>query len=82
MWFDVAITLSCAGCGLVCGWIMCAVTGFDTDQYHEVIEKRGKPGDGEEMSAEQLSQVASRLREFATTMVENVDAHQNSCSGG
>jgi diguanylate cyclase (GGDEF)-like protein len=56
---------------------MCAVTGFDTDQYHEVIEKRGKPGDGEEMSAEQLSQVASRLREFATTMVENVDAHQN-----
>ncbi|MDB4749885.1 GGDEF domain-containing protein [Rubripirellula sp.] len=53
------------------------MTGFDTDQYHEVIEKRGKRGDGEEMSAEQLSQVASRLREFATTMVENVDAHQN-----
>ena len=77
MWFDVAITLSCAGCGLVCGWIMCAVTGFDTDHYHETIEKRGMQGEGEELSAEQLSQVAERLREFATTMVENVDAHQN-----
>ena len=77
MWFDVAITLSCAGCGLVCGWIMCAVTGFDTDHYHETIEKRGTQAEGEEISAEQLSQVANRLREFATTMVENVDAHQN-----
>ena len=76
MWFDVAITLSCAGCGLVCGWIMCAVTGFDTDHYHETIEKRGTQSEGEEISAEQLSQVANRLREFATTMVENVDAHQ------
>ena len=35
-----------------------------------------KLGQGDEISAEQLSQVASRLREFATTMVENVDAHQ------
>ena len=77
MWFDVAITLSCAGCGLVCGWIMCAVTGFDTDQYHETSGKREAIGDGEEISAEQLRTVANRLREFATTMVENVDAHQN-----
>ena len=77
MWFDVAITLSCAGCGLVCGWIMCAVTGFDTDQYYETSEKREAIGDGEEISAEQLRTVANRLREFATTMVENVDAHQN-----
>ena len=76
MWFDVAITLSCAGCGLVCGWIMCAVIGFDTDHYHEAIEKRANNGQGDEISAEQLSQVASRLREFATTMVENVDAHK------
>ena len=76
MWFDVAITLSCAGCGLVCGWIMCAVTGFDTDHYHEAIELRCADRDSEEMTAEQLTQVASRLRDFATTMVENVDAHQ------
>ena len=76
MWFDVAITLSCAGCGLVCGWIMCAVTGFDTDHYHETIEKRRTQSEGEEISAEQLRQVANKLREFATTMVDNVDAHQ------
>ena len=76
MWFDVAITLSRAGCGLVCGWIMCAVAGFDTDHYHETIEKRSTQSEGEEISADQLRQVANKLREFATTMVDNVDAHQ------
>jgi len=55
---------------------MCAVTGFDTDHYHEAIELRRADRDSEEMTAEQLTQVASRLRDFATTMVENVDAHQ------
>ncbi len=76
MWFDVAIMISCAGSGLVCGWIICAVTGFDNVHYHETIEKRSVQGEGEEVSAEQLSQVANRLREFTTEMVENVDAHQ------
>lgn len=76
MWFDVVITLSCAGCGLVCGWIMCAVTGLDIDHYSDVVAKRGKGRDTDQVTAEQLSQVANRLRDFATTMVENVDAHQ------
>ena len=76
MWFDVAITLSCAGCGLVCGWIICAVTGFDTDFYHDPADLRSVDRNPDEMTSEQLTQVASRLREFATTMEENVDAHQ------
>ena len=76
MWFDVAITLSCAGCGLVCGWIICAVTGFDTDFYHDPADLRSADRNPDEMTSDQLTQVASRLREFATTMEENVDAHQ------
>lgn len=76
MWFDVAIMLSCAGSGLVCGWIICAVTGFDTDHYHGTIDKRVMRGEKEEGSAEQLHEVANKLREFAMTVVENVDEHQ------
>ncbi|OUW80621.1 MAG: hypothetical protein CBD74_09270 [Saprospirales bacterium TMED214] len=76
MWFDVAIMLSCAGSGLVCGWIICALKGIETGPDHEMIYKRVILGEGEEVSAEQLTQVANRLREFATAMVEHVDAHQ------
>ncbi|MAI69626.1 MAG: hypothetical protein CMM01_01750 [Rhodopirellula sp.] len=76
MWFDVAITLSCAGCGLVCGWIMCAVTGFDNDHYHVRTEERGACGQEGEGSAGQLCQVASRLNEFTGKLVENINAHQ------
>lgn len=77
MWLDLAVALSCGGGGVVCGWIMHAWVGFGNYRFAD----RGGFPDGrdgdDEISQEQVSEVANRLRTYAVSMAADVDAHQS-----
>ncbi|MGI9472797.1 MAG: GGDEF domain-containing protein [Rubripirellula sp.] len=74
MWLDVAITVSCAGGGLVCGWIMHAFSGLDHERWDEPDTVDSATA---ELTSQQMSQAANQLREFASVMAADVDAHQS-----
>ncbi len=80
MILDLAIAFSCAGVGLVCGWLAHAFGwcggGDEISLRDDLLEAAQR----KLLSAEQerLAEVAERLREYATSMAMDVDEHQNS----
>ena len=80
LWFDLVIAMSCAGGGLVCGWIMHAFAGFGN---HTIVKQAAASlaqGDDIHLAGptrERVSEVADRLKEHAHLMAANVDAHQS-----
>ncbi|GAA5510798.1 diguanylate cyclase [Novipirellula caenicola] len=80
MILDLAIALSCAGVGVVCGWIMnglgWGVDFEDGDDKLTLVER----SELEQVKAEyeRLATAADRLREYATSMAMDVDKHQTS----
>lgn len=72
MWFDIAITVSCAGGGLVCGWILHAFSGMDHQRWDDEPESNRST-----LTFEEVSQAADQIRAFADGMVADVDAHQS-----
>ncbi len=77
MWLDLAIALSCAGGGLICGWIMHAIGGFGNYRIVKSAAASIVDRDGaEEPSPKRISEVAGRLRDYAIAMAADVDAHQ------
>ena len=72
MWFDIAITVSCAGGGLVCGWILHAFSGMDHERWGDESE-----GERSTLTSEEVTQAADQIRAFANGMVADVDAHQS-----
>ena len=72
MWFDIAITVSCAGGGLVCGWILHAFSGMDHERWCDESE-----GERSTLTSEEVSRAADQIRAFANGMVADVDAHQS-----
>ena len=75
MWLDVAITLSCAGGGLICGWVMHAFSGLDHERWSDDFELGREDNCG--LTGRQVSQTAKQLQEFAAVMAADVDAHQH-----
>ncbi|WP_197168980.1 GGDEF domain-containing protein [Novipirellula galeiformis] len=80
MFLDLAIALSCAGVGLVCGWIMHAigwgVDPADLNDDRSMIDRSEL--DHVKGEYERLAAAADRLREYAITMAMDVDLHQSS----
>ncbi|MEM9826779.1 MAG: GGDEF domain-containing protein [Planctomycetota bacterium] len=80
MWLDIAIALSCAGCGVTCGWVMHAIGGLNpaisTGEADGMLPSRSEFIEANEES-EMLSRVAGHLKEHASKMSSDVDAHQN-----
>ncbi|QDT02829.1 putative diguanylate cyclase YdaM [Rubripirellula lacrimiformis] len=83
MWLDLMIVMSCGGAGLACGWVMHATNAgasvATTSPESVGGVETGSPassGDDGEPSREKINEVADRLRAYAQTMAEDVDAHQ------
>ena len=85
IYLDIAVALSCAAGGAMCGWITHAVGVFAPQRSDVVRSIRESPGhDPEPVVAEPelaheelLAEVADRLKSHAAKMSENVDAHQS-----
>ncbi|EMI18474.1 Diguanylate cyclase, predicted domain protein [Rhodopirellula maiorica SM1] len=80
MILDLAIAFSCAGVGVVCGWIMNGLgwgVDFDGQDDELTLVERSEL---EQVKAEyeRLATAADRLREYATSMAMDVDKHQTS----
>jgi diguanylate cyclase len=81
MWLDIAIALSCCGCGLAAGWIAHAVGGFSdlevvkTKPAVSTTNSLPTPA-AEEDQAGSLASVAKQLESHVSGMSANVDAHQ------
>jgi diguanylate cyclase (GGDEF)-like protein len=80
MWLDMAIAMSCASGGLVCGWIMHAMGGVPIQaperQSNSGSSSNSKKSVEAEPTQEQITQVAESLRAYAGGMAADVDAHQ------
>ena len=80
MWLDVAIAMSCASGGLVCGWIMHAMGGVPVQTPARETSSGSGPSSQKAMDSEptqeQITQVAESLRAYAGGMAADVDAHQ------
>ena len=81
MWLDLSIALSCAVAGLACGWVMRAVGFLDDDDPNALVTRldstRLTDARLEQVAGGRISEVASRLHDYATTMAMDVDAHQS-----
>ena len=76
MWLDIAITISCAGGGLLCGWTLHAFSGLDHERWEGEAETECETEDPA-LTSQQVSQAATQLREFANVIAADVDAHQS-----
>lgn len=82
MLLDIAIALSCAGSGVVCGWIMHALGGTSNETLvKQAAAKVGgtttaSPEKPSGPTEERIAVVAERLQEHAAAMAADVDAHQ------
>ena len=72
MWLDVAIAISCGGGGIVCGWIMHSIGAFSGERSQPLPSEPL----GAEPTQEKINSVAGKLREYASAMAADVDAHQ------
>ena len=78
MWLDLTLTLSRAGVGFACGWVVRAVDTAAARGQRRVggpasaTASPSKP----DFSRGQTSEVAARLRGEASRMAADVDVHQ------
>jgi diguanylate cyclase len=81
MWLDVAIAMSCGGSGVVCGWIMHALSGSSNEtlvkEAAAVIGKSETSENAPQPTAQRISEVAERLKEHANLMAAHVETHQS-----
>ncbi len=85
MWLDLFIAMSCGGAGLACGWVMHA-TNLDSGIANvpsvaavtdPTLSANGSDADRlSESTPERISEVADKLKSFASDMAADVDAHQ------
>ncbi len=77
MWLDIAIALSFAVGGIICGWIMHAIGGCGNNELlKQVAAGECDLQSQNDYDREQISEVADRLRGYAIKMAADVDAHQ------
>lgn len=82
MWLDIAIALSCCGCGLAAGWISHAVgegPGLipDDGSRNEPLVEGEQEQAQQHPQGESLAGVAGQLKSHISGVSANVDAHQS-----